>query len=107
MTLPRKAPAMNWPSMAIFTTPARSHMIPESEPKMRTITVADAPTRREVTLMELMGEGPGPRAAQINSVKRKKMATIPKRPMTKRRGSRQKTSTPMAIITTPRTMLIQ
>ena len=26
------APNMNWPSMAMLTTPERSHMTPESEP---------------------------------------------------------------------------
>ena len=49
--LPRNAPAMNWPSIAMLTTPARSHMMPESEPKMSTIVVAEAPTKIEVTLM--------------------------------------------------------
>ena len=29
---PRKAPARNWPSMAMLMTPDRSHMIPDSEP---------------------------------------------------------------------------
>ncbi len=80
--------------MAMFTTPERSHMMPESEPKTSTITVALAPTSNEVTLMKLIGEGPGPREAHTSSVKRNSSETIPNRPMTKRRGRCHSTSTP-------------
>ena len=32
-TEPKNAPAMNWPSIAMLTTPARSHRTPASAPK--------------------------------------------------------------------------
>src|SRR5665213_726475 len=34
------APIMNWPSMAMLTTPDRSHNVPDSDPKMRNVAAA-------------------------------------------------------------------
>src|SRR5271169_204167 len=93
--------------MAMLTTPARSHITPESEPKTSTMTVAELPTRIDVRFTDEMTEGPGSRAAQNSNANKKKMATTPKRNMTARRGRRRKTSVPSAIISSPRTMSVQ
>ncbi len=48
---------MNCPSMAMFTTPERSHMTPESEPKTSTMVAAELPTNSEVKLMKPRAKG--------------------------------------------------
>src|SRR5665213_1444472 len=93
--------------MAIFTTPDRSHMTPESDPKMRTIAAALLPTRIAVMFTDDVGDGPGVRAAQNSRAKRNKTATEPKRAMTPRRGWRKYVSAAMATITTPSTTTVQ
>ena len=50
------------------------------------MVAAEAPTKIDVMLMKLMGAGPVVRDAHTSTVKRKRIATTPKRPMTKRRG---------------------
>src|SRR5580693_10668744 len=71
------------------------------------MVAAEAPTKIDVMLMKLMGAGPVVRDAHTSSVKRKRIATMPKRPITKRRGSRTKTSAPMAMMTRETTTFVQ
>ena len=71
------------------------------------MTVAELPTRMDVRFTDEMTEGPGLRAAQNNSANKKRIATIPKRSMTARRGRRMNTSAPRAIMSSPSTMSVQ
>src|SRR5665213_1525528 len=87
----------------MFTTPERSRVTPEREPKTSIMTVAELPTKIEVTLTEETDDGPPLRAAQKSNAIRNKIATAPKRAMTPRRGWRTKTSAARAMIMRPRT----
>ena len=91
----------------MLTTPDRSHITPESEPKTSTMTVAELPTRIDVRFTDEMTDGPGLRAAQNSSANKKRIATIPKRNMTARRGRRMNTSVPRVIMSSPSTMSVQ
>ena len=39
------APVMNWPSIAMLTTPDLSHSVPDRDPKMRNVAAATAAAR--------------------------------------------------------------
>ena len=46
-----KAPASSWPSMAMFTTPARSDSTPDMEPNTRGVVMSMAPVNRPTRVM--------------------------------------------------------
>src|SRR5699024_4460814 len=48
-TAARKAPASNWPSMAILMTPARSQIVPDNAPKISGTDRASAPASSAVS----------------------------------------------------------
>ena len=52
-TADRKAPASSWPSMAMFTTPARSHRTPDRAPKISGTLSSSDPWSRPVSGMDL------------------------------------------------------
>ena len=94
--------------MAMLTTPARSHMTPDNEPKMSTMVTAELPTSIDVTLMKVTGEGPGVRTAQKSSAKQEEDRDEAEPCPSRNAGAgATKTSTPTPIMISPKTMLVQ
>ena len=60
-TADRKAPASNWPSIAMLTTPARSHRTPDRAPKISGTLSSSEPWSRPVSGMDL------PETAQVRN----------------------------------------
>jgi hypothetical protein len=72
------APVMNWPSMAMLTTPDLSHKVPDSDPKMRNVAAATDAARIPVSC-RCRPDTLDPRATQMRNPSMKSMRPVVRR----------------------------